>query len=129
VLYPRSPPYERSPFDPSVCPRGSCVTPGISNSKSVNRLPFNGRSLIARSSTNADTELGFGSPTRGASDTVIVSLGPATFNLNVTCVAAPTSTRIIGDTCGDIPSASARAEYSPGGSKSTTNLPDESVAE
>src|ERR1700722_10821100 len=123
------PPYERSPFDPEDNPRGSCVTPGDSNSRSVYLRPSSGKSLIARSSTNAETELGLASIILGASETEIDSFGPATFSLNVNCADVPTSTRISGEICGDIPSASARAEYFPGGNKSTTNRPAESVAE
>jgi hypothetical protein len=84
--------------------------------------------LIALSSTSAVAALGSISTMRGSSDTVIVSFGPATFSLNVNSAAAPISTRITGEISGDIPSASARAEYCPGGSRSTANRPAESVA-
>jgi len=74
----------------------------------VNLRPFSGRSLISCSSTSADNELGSISSIRGASDTVIVSFGPATLSLNVNSVAAPISTRTTREISGDMASASAR---------------------
>jgi hypothetical protein len=108
-------------------PRGSCVTPGIKRARSVNRLPFTGRSVSARSSRTSDTALGWVSTSGGAPETVTVSLLPANPSSNSRSMAPPTSTWICGATCGDIPSVSARVEYSPGVSNSNPNRPSSFV--
>src|ERR1700730_8000469 len=63
----------------------------------------------------------------GSPETVTCSLAPPTCSLNSISVVAPTSTCSLGVSCGDMSGATARAEYSPGGSSSKTNCPWESL--
>src|SRR5437763_14563664 len=82
---------------------------------------------MARSSISDDTALGWVSTSGCSPETVTISFVPAIASLNTRSLTPPTSTRKLGAICGDIPAASARAEYSPGGSRSNAKRPSESV--
>jgi len=76
----------------------------------VKRRPFNGNSLIARSSITAERAAGWVSTSAGSSETVTVSVAPATASLKASCMVPPMSTCSVGVIWGDIPVDSARPE-------------------